>query len=369
MTSRHATQFVIMAGGRGERLWPLVRTDNPKVCVCMDGHTSLLTATLARLAPMARPRDLLIITTHGQADPIRSALPRRFRASLLVEPEPKNTAACIALAAGILARRDPESVMVVLPADHWIQQPASFRRSLKAAIDVAKRSEQLVVIGIRPTRVHPGLGHLRTGSALGRRQGCRIFRLARCLEKPSRRVAQRLMHQHKTYWNAGIFVGRVTTFQKWIRRWLPTHAARLFPLGEMVSRPAYARQARAAYRGVDAISFDHGVMAHVREGYVIEGNFPWEDLGSWDSWTRLGRLAQPELSIASRNVQVLSSNGPVCPDGGRGAGRHLVATVGVEDLIIIHTPDVTLVCREANAQAVRRAVGRLSRNARLARYA
>ena len=345
-----------MAGGKGERLWPVVRADRPKVCVSADGRTTLLEATLKRLRPLARTQDLLIITTQEQLDPIRRHLPRMFHPSLLAEPEPRNTAACIALAAGILAARDPRLVMVVLPADHWIPQTTVFQRSLRAAIEAADDSDRMVMIGVRPTRVHSGLGHLCVKGVRGREQGCRVFRLARFVEKPSRASAQRLMRQHTVYWNAGIFVGRVTTFLTLIQRWLPDHARHLFPLGTMVSRPTFWRRARAAYREVRPVSFDTGVMAHVHDGDVIEGAFQWEDLGSWDSWMRVNRLKEPGLSIASRNVRVLS------PEG------HLVAAVGLEDAIIVQTTDATLVCRGSDAQAVRHVVARLSQDTRLSRY-
>jgi len=327
----------------------------------VDGNTTLLEVTLKRLEPLARAHDVLIVTTQEQAAPIRKHLPLAFRASLLAEPEPKNTAACIALATGILATHDPQLMMVVLPADHWITPTDAFQRSLRAAITVAKDSDQMVMIGVRPTRVHPGLGHLCTGRARGRAHGCRVFRLTRFVEKPSTSVAQRLMRQRTTYWNTGIFVGRVATFRALIQRWLPHHARRLFPLADVAGRPAFGRRARAAYHAVRTVSFDEGVMAHVHDGDVVEGTFQWEDLGSWDSWMRINRLAQPALSIASRNVRVLSL------DGRR--GRHLIATVGLNDTIVVHTPTVTLVCRSHDAQAVRTLVARLSQDKRLARYA
>ena len=360
--------FVIMAGGKGERLWPLVRAGMPKVCLRADGVHTLLDATLTRLAPLATPRNTLIITTRDQTAMIRHSLPRAFRPSVIVEPEPKNTAGCISMAAAIVAARATHTVMCVLPADHWIPDAAAFWRSLGAAVEVAAAHPAMAMIGVRPSRVHPGLGHLCVGPRLGRQQarlprdllggqGCQVFRLARFIEKPSPKAAQQLMRQRRVFWNAGIFVGQAGTFLSLIRRWLPEHARFLGPLGERFGRADFAKQAKTAYRALQAISFDDGVMAHMREGYVVEGDFVWEDLGSWESWARIRRLNAPSIVVDSRNVQTLSTDG------------HLVATVGLKDVIVVHTPDATLVCHARSTQAVRTVTAQLSQDQRMARYA
>lgn len=348
--------FVIMAGGRGERLWPLVRAEMPKVCLAIDGTRTLLQATLERLQPLARTSALLIVTTAAQAHPIRRTLPATLKAQLLVEPQPKNTAACISLAAAVLAHQDPTMVMVALPADHWITPTSAFQRSLLAAIEVAQDDDWLVTIGLKPMRVHPGLGHVCAGTALGMRRGCRVFRLARFVEKPSPRLAKQLVRQGRVYWNAGIFIGRVGTFLERIQRFLPDHARHLFPLGKVAQQSAFRRQARSAYRRIRAISFDDGVMAHLGDGSVVEGDFDWEDLGSWESWVRISPNAKPALAVVSHNVRVVS------PD------RHLVAAIGLRDVIVVHTPDATLVCRTKDAQMVKDMVRRLAHDQRFSRY-
>ncbi|MBI3087649.1 MAG: mannose-1-phosphate guanylyltransferase [Candidatus Omnitrophica bacterium] len=358
-----APVFVIMAGGRGERLWPLVRESRPKVCVAPDGTTSLLEAALQRLAPLcsrgSRGSRVLIVTTAEQTGAIRGVLPSRWRRHVLVEPEGKNTAACLALAAASL-QAEPDRVMVALPADHWVSSPASWRRSLRAAIALARQTDELVMLGIRPARAHSGLGYLCVGPRLGTRQGCRVFGLRRFVEKPSPRLARRLLRRGQVFWNAGIFVGKAGVFLHAFRRWLPVHAARLIPQGPRRTsgqrgRPSAQALARA-YRGLRPVSFDHGVMAHQRTGLVVEGRFGWEDLGSWDSWIRIGRAAHPAVALNSRNVHVVSQE------------DHLVAAVGVRNAVVIQTPDATLIAAPDQTQATRHVVARLRRNRRLARY-
>ena len=353
----HRVTFVILAGGRGERLWPLVRSDIPKVCLSLDGSGTLLESTLTRIQPLLRADDsLLVVTTASQVRAIRRVLPPAFRKSLLVEPQGKNTAACVALTAAILAKQDPTQIMVVLPADHWIKQPAAFRQSLHAAMAVAHEQGRLVTIGLKPTGMHPGLGHLCAGRPLGVRQGCRVFCLNRFVEKPSRRLARQLIRDSRVYWNAGVFVGRAATFLEAIDRWLPVHAKRRRALAELVGCPGFDDKANTVYQALRPISFDNGIMTHLQDGCIVEGRFAWEDLGSWDGWLRMHRADTPSLSIASRNTRILTT----C--------EHLVATIGLRDVVVVHTPDVTLICRAKDAQAVRKVVQRVRRSRRLSRY-
>lgn len=345
---RPRVTYVIMAGGKGERLWPLVRTTLPKVCVPGEDGQPLLRATLARLGPLLTHQDVRIVTIADQAKAVRAVLPPSRRRTLLVEPEGKNTAACIALATAGL-RHDPEGLMVVLPADHWIRPAEAFRRTLRAGMAVAQEQDELVLLGIRPTRVHPGLGHMAVGDPARARHGCRLFRLARFIEKPPKKVAQRLLRAGTTYWNAGIFIGRVRVFEEAFRRYLPLHARRLFSRGSTA-------HLRACYRGLPAVSFDNGVMVPRGSGWVVEGRFEWEDLGSWDSWIRLNRLSTPPVLVRGSNVHALTRDG------------HLIAAVGLRDAVIIQTSDATLICRTQEAQHIRDVVRMLQRDARFARY-
>ena len=358
--------FVVMAGGRGERLWPLVRAAKPKVCCSPDGCRTLLQATIERLDGIWPNAGWLIVTTREQADAVGAALPLRLRRAVLIEPETKNTAACIALAAAVVAARRPKDVLVIVPADHWIRETAAFRRAVRAAIRAAVQEQAIVTIGIRPTHPHPGFGYLCAGEPIRGSGSPPAFRLGRFVEKPSVGQARRLLARGRTYWNSGIFIGAAEVFLERVTEWLPDHASQLAPFGAMIgvrapsagSRPGgLSRRLRAAYSRLPAVSFDHGVMDHLRnQGVVVEGRFSWADLGSWDAWARLGRASSPAVAVESEHVTVIGQDG------------HLVATVGVRDLVIVHTPSATLVCRADRAQAVREVVRRLAGDPRLAAY-
>lgn len=356
MTPPHRVTFVVMAGGRGERLWPLVRETSPKVCLAPDGSRSLLEATIDRLRPIWPSATWLIVTTEGQAEAVSACLPRSLRTCVLIEPQVKNTAACITLAAVALAARNPHQVMVVVPADHWVGGLATFRRAIRRAIHVAAAQDTIATIGIRPTHPHPGLGYLCAGSPIRDGQRPRAFRLARFVEKPPRAVAERLIRQRRTYWNSGTFVGTADKFLECVTQWLPEHTRRLVPLARGAGVRASPQRLRRAYRALRGISFDHGVMDHLRDGVIVEGHFAWADLGSWDAWARVGRSLTRTIGLESRNVKVVGHDG------------HLVATIGVRDLLVVHTPSATLICDPKKAQAVREVVRRISVDPRLARY-
>ena len=361
--------FVVMAGGRGERLWPLVRASKPKVCLSANGGGTLLQDTLQRLRGVEPKAQWLIVTTAEQAAAVRNDLPPAMRDAVLVEPQIRNTAACITLAAVALAARDPRGIMVAVPADHWVGKPAAFQQAVRTAIRAAAASNLLATIGLRPTHPHEGFGYLCAGPPIKGFGDGRAFRLARFIEKPSAAVARRLMRRPRTYWNSGMFIGTADAFLARISQWLPDHARRLIPLATHLAprgtarnewgaaqRRAFARRASAAYRALRPVSFDHGVMSRLREGIVVEGRFPWADLGSWDTWARVSGTSSHTVAVQSRNVTVVS------------AERHLVAAVGVRDLVIVHTPSATLVCRPDRTQAVRQVVRRIVSEPALAAY-
>jgi len=354
--------FVVMAGGRGDRLWPLVRERNPKVCLSPDGTHSLLRATVDRLRPVWPHAKWLIVTTAGQAESVRANLPPSLRSAVLVEPQIKNTAACITLSAVALAIRNPHEVMVVVPADHWVSDAASFQRAVRAAIRAAVAHDTIAMIGIAPTHPHPGLGYLCAETPLEGFHQPRVFRLAHFIEKPSRAKARQLLKRPRTYWNSGMFIATADRFLEGLTEWLPDHTRWLAPLANGLHRHpkrtnrSFARRVEAAYRRLKAVSFDHGVMDHVQDGVVVEGEFSWADLGSWDTWAILGRAKARTITVDSERITVV------------GQGRHLVAAIGVKDLLVVHTPTATLICPPDRAQDVREIVRRLATDPALAPY-
>lgn len=343
---------MVLAGGSGTRFWPRSRARAPKQLLPVLGGRSMLAETVMRISPPV-PRDrVLVVTGRAHAATVRRQLPRLPRRALLIEPEARNTAAAIALAALRVARRTPDAVMAVVPADHAIGDVRAFRRDLTLALKIAARSPVLVTIGLRPARPETGYGYLRLGAPVRGTRG-RAACVTAFIEKPSRTRAAALLAQRNVLWNSGIFAWRVTTILDALRAYLP---AVVGPL----ERGA-GHHLATIYPRLPSISIDRGVLERAERVVAVRGRFPWSDVGSWASLAALwsgdnGRNAVRGLAlpIDSRGCLVDSP-------------ERLVAILGVDDLVVVDTPDAVLVCRKDRAQDVRLVVEALRRRG-LARY-
>jgi mannose-1-phosphate guanylyltransferase len=344
-----------MAGGSGTRFWPRSRVRVPKQLLPIASRRSLLADTIARLRPLVPLARTLVVTGASHAAAVRRearGLPRR---NVLVEPQGRNTAAAIALAALRLAVDAPGAVMVVLPADHVITDGTAFRATLGHALDVAERTDMLVTLGVTPTHPETGFGYIQVGPALDGPEDAHV--VARFLEKPDHARATALLAQGDVLWNAGIFAWRVERILAELRRWVPDV---LEPL-EHALRARGATALARAYRRIPAISIDTGVLERAEKVAVVRAAFPWSDVGSWAAVADLWRDGDQPNAVRGPVVAV-DSTGCVID-----AGTRLVAVLGVRDLVVVDTPDAILVCPTTRAQDVRLVVDELRRR-RLERY-
>lgn len=348
---------VVMAGGQGTRFWPASRAARPKQFLPILGRRTMLQETVARTAALARPARTLVVTGAEQAALVRRQVPRLPRENLLAEPVGRSTAPCIALAAEVILSRVPEALMIVLPADHAIARPAPFRATLRRACDIAAGGDWLVTIGIRPAYAETGYGYIEAGEALDR--GTPAAHRARAFhEKPDRARAEAYCAAGRFSWNSGMFVWRATAIRAAIERFLPETAAALRPVGGARTKAARDRAIARAYRSVESISIDHGVMEKAERVAVVRGDFGWNDVGSWaampEAWGTDGQgnaVRGEVLGVEARRNVVL-------------AGDRLVALLGVDDLVVVDTEDALLVCARDRAQEVRRVVDELRRRGR-----
>jgi mannose-1-phosphate guanylyltransferase len=346
---RHA---VLLAGGSGTRFWPRSRLRLPKQLLPIAARRTMLEETAARVAPLVRPARTWVVTTGPQARAVRSLMPA---AHLLVEPTARNTAAAVALAAVCVARQSPRAAMAVLPADHAISDVGAFRRDLTLALDVAERTGALVTLGVAPTRPETGYGYIRVGAPI-EGEDARVAWVRSFIEKPDRARAEALIAESGTLWNAGIFAWRADAILAALREHLP---ALLGPIEAAVARGGRAALLRA-YRRVPAVSIDTGVLERARRVAVVRTRFAWSDVGSWAALEGLWRDGRPN-AVRGRTVAI-DSRGCVVDSPTR-----LVALLGVENLVVVDTPDALLVCQKARAQDVRLMVEELRRR-RLGRY-
>ena len=349
---------VIMAGGVGSRLWPRSRERSPKQLLNVVGEGTMIQNTIARLQPMVPFENVFIVTNRAQIDALREQVPQIPAQNLIAEPFGRNTAPCIALATVMLGERDPDGVMIVLPADHFIENVRDFQQQLKTACDAAFEMGGLVTMGITPTRPETGYGYLQVGERdgvsdhLAERGVRRVLTFA---EKPDLPTAERFLASGDFLWNSGMFIWRVDAIAAALEEFLPELTEQVEELRAAVGTPRFNEALEGVYGQIHPISIDYGVMEKARNALVIRCDFGWSDVGSWDETYRLARKDDDGNSIVG-DVVTVDTKGTFI----RTAGK-IIATVGVDDLIIVDTPDALLVCRRGESQRVQAVVDYLRR--------
>jgi mannose-1-phosphate guanylyltransferase len=345
MSPRPILHAVVIAGGSGTRFWPLSRHARPKQLLDLSGEGPLLRATFKRVESVSPPHAWWMVVGASHADGCRQAAPEVGAAQVLVEPMGRNTAPAIALAAIHLERSDPEAIMAVLPADHHVRDRQAFCAALTGAAQVAARGP-IVTLGIRPTHPETGYGYIQMGAADTRGGGA--HKVQRFCEKPDLARAEAFLAQGGFVWNAGIFVMRPQTFLAELERQLPeTHAA-MRKLQDVIGRPDYPRRLEEVYGKIKSISIDYGVMEHAADVAVVPVECGWSDVGSWSA---LGAVVQPDAQgnvLRGRVAHIDTKNSVVYATDG-----HVVGIVGMDGVVVVHTPDATLVLPAARAQEVR----------------
>lgn len=329
---------VIMAGGSGERFWPLSRRKQPKQLLAIVTKRTMIQETVDRVRPLVPLSRVVVVTNRQQAAMVRKQLPGLKH--LLIEPVGRNTAPCCAWAAAYLARLDPVAVMAVLPSDAHIRDAARCRVVLASALELAGRRDVLVTMGIQPTRPATGYGYVQLGEPLG----ANFWKAGRFVEKPDLATAKKFLAGGDYRWNAGMFVWSAAA----IRAAFEKHAPGIW------TAIAQAKSAPAMYPQLEKISVDYAVMEKADNVVVANGDFDWDDVGDWPALARHLPADAAGNAVRGDFVGVDATGCVVVTQPG-----HTVAALGVKDLVIVHTPDVTLVCPKSEAQRVRELVKKL----------
>jgi mannose-1-phosphate guanylyltransferase len=341
---------VIMAGGRGERFWPQSRQARPKHLLPIVGDRPMVAQTVARLAGLVPPERVYILTNVDHVVAIRAACPEIPPAQIIGEPVGRDTAPAAALAALLIRRRDPQGVLALLAADSAIHDAAGFRATLAAAFATAAKEDYIFTIGIPPAYPAIAYGYLRRGEKLGECAELPWFKVAKFVEKPDRPTAERYLAEGGYWWNAGMFVTRATVLESALAKFAPSLAAGMADLDFRLNAGAGLPDALAAvYPGLTKISVDYAVMEKAPNIAVFAAAFDWDDVGEWPA---LMRHAAPDAAgnVTRGDITLHEAHGNLII----GEPGHLVALLGVDDLVVVHTPDATLVCPKARAQELKK---------------
>lgn len=358
MNSELPVYAVIMAGGVGSRFWPQSREKNPKQLLEIVGEGTMIQNTVRRLHGYVEEKNIFIVTNRLQKNAIIKQLPTLPVENIIVEPVGRNTAPCIGLAGLFIHRLDPKGIMVVLPADHIIGDVKEFIRVLRVSSEVAHITSGLVTIGIQPTRPETGYGYIQVKDKSKESQPVNIdgvFEVKTFAEKPNLATAQKFLESGDFYWNSGMFIWRVDVILNEIQRSLPELHSQLMDLQPSIGTTLFDQNLETTYGLIRGISIDYGVMEKAGRVYAVKGDFGWNDLGSWDEVSRISPKDEDGNFTHGSVIVVNSKNTYVHTT------EKIVAAVGVEDLIIINTPDALLICKKGESQNVKEVVDYLRR--------
>ncbi len=354
------TYAVIMAGGGGTRLWPVSRKERPKQLLPLIGEETLFQGTVQRLEGMFPPERILVVTVAGQAEEMQQQVPQIPVENYLIEPGPRGTASVVGLAAAVLQKRDPQAVMVVLPSDHFIRNRDLFDYLVRAAVEVA-RTDYLVTLGITPTFPSTGFGYIQQGHPVEGNFKYPTYQVLRFKEKPDDSAAQQMLRMGGHSWNSGMFIWKTEQILAEFHKQMPELAAVLDNLLDDLDTPRAKAKIESVWMDLQNETIDYGVMEKAEKVAVLPaGGLGWSDVGSWDS---LFEVLLPDMNgnigVNGQHLALDTHNTLIY--GVHGSER-LVVTIGVDNLVVVDTGDVFLVCKSDQSQKVKDVVGHLKKH-------
>ncbi|WP_165226557.1 mannose-1-phosphate guanylyltransferase [Aquisphaera insulae] len=349
---------IIMAGGSGTRFWPKSRRDRPKQLLRLHGEATMLQQTVARILPEVAAERIIVVTGADQAEATRAQLPEVPAANVVAEPCPRDTAACVGLAAWIVRKRDPNGTMIVMPADHVIAPESVFLETLHAGLSVVDADPSaLVTFGVRPTRPETGYGYIERGELLESIDGIPVNRVVQFREKPDRQTAEQFLAAGRFAWNSGLFLWRARTILDELGRHRPDLAEALARVAESLGTPDEAAVIAREYPNLPRAPIDKAVMEKAANVRVLEVRYDWNDVGDWRSLaTLLDADAQGNATQGDVITQDTRNSIVISDDGG------LVATIGLDDIVVVQSGGATLVARRSQLDQLKGLVEGLTKD-------
>lgn len=354
---------VIMAGGRGERFWPVSREKTPKQLITLLGHRSFLQQTVDRVVPLVSLKNILIITNAVQAPEVQRQLPKLPKENIVAEPIGRDTCAAVTLGAAIIGQRSTTGVMAVLPADHVIPEEKKFQQVLADAFDLAGRGQVIVTIGIKPVEPATGYGYIQLGEALPPPHGVKpykttFYKVERFVEKPHYEKALEYVNSGQYRWNAGMFVWSFVTITEGLQKHQPEMAEACLRWFKLAGTPKLAKTLAKEYPEIKKISIDYALLEHAHNVVAAAGDFAWDDVGAWPALARHLK-PDPEGNCAIADFVHVDAARNIVFDA-RTKNRTPITIVGLRDSIIVQTDDVAMVAHKSQAQKVKELVNKLA---------
>lgn len=350
-------KILIMAGGRGTRLWPLSRTEKPKQFQKLISDKTMLQETAQRLLPLGTWRDIYISTNSQYAKEVQKELPKVSKENIIDEPVNRERASSIALSSAFFIKRCPNETVVIFPADHLIKRDKVLISAIKSGVAfLEKNPDYLLTIGVSPDAVDTGLGYIKKGKIFFKEKKQLIFKVEKFIEKPDFKTAQELIKSGEYFWNSGIYIFKSKNLIEKYKKFVPDTYERILKFINAVDTPEYRGVLEKEYPGSDPVSFEYSIVENDNQVLMIPAELGWSDIGSWavlkDSLIGKNNknfVKAAHLDIGSKDLLVY------------GSPKKLIATVGLKGLIIVDTPDVILICDKSQSQDVKKIVAMLEK--------
>jgi mannose-1-phosphate guanylyltransferase len=358
MSEKNHTYCVIMAGGIGSRFWPMSRSSYPKQFLDFLGlGRTLVQQTWDRFLPICPPENILVVTNTQYAPIVKAQLPGIREENILTEPMRKNTAPCVAYATHVISMRDPQANIIVAASDHLVMKEAEFHGVIRQALKQAEAADCIVTLGIKPSRPDTGYGYIQFAADAGAVDP-EVKKVASFREKPDHATAVKFMESGEFLWNSGLFIATAKSLQNAYALHLPAMEQR-FSLGAAAyGTPAEAGFIQDTYASCESISIDYGVMEKAKNVFVVPGDFGWSDLGTWGSlYTHIAKDANGNATVGAQMKLYDCTNNMVHMHDGR-----LAMLQGLEDFIVVSTPDALLICRKHDEQMIKQMVADAGEN-------
>ncbi len=349
--------IVLMAGGVGSRFWPRSRQKLPKQMLNLLGERSMLQMTYDRIKPLVEIERILVITNDDLSEQVQQQLPELPAKNIIAEPFGRNTAPCIGLAGAIIQSRTTEDeAMVVLPADHLIADGDKFRNTIRSAVEYAQGNKCLVTIGVKPGYPETGYGYIQRGQKLSIQSGHQIYKVKTFAEKPNMETAERFLLSGDFLWNSGMFIWSTKLIMDEFARYEPEMSEGFREISTVIDTEKMSETIFNVYSKIRSVSIDYAIMEVAERVCILEADFMWNDLGSWEAAYNISEKDSAGNVVQAAHVQLLDSKNNYIY-----STKKLVAAIDIENLVVVETDDTLLICKKDQSQKVKDIVDALRR--------